>query len=85
MNTSIRGHWYICQNAACGLKIPLPDHLFDDPYDFKVIIPTECKCGRINLFSYSHAEKETEKPEVDKYFEGTDPGLQIASYWQNKV
>jgi hypothetical protein len=48
-----------------------------------VRIPAECKCGHINLFSFSHAEKETEKQEVDKYFEVNDPRLPIVSYWEN--
>ncbi len=85
MNTSHRGHWYKCQNTNCDLKIPIPDYLFDDPYDFKVKIPAECKCGHINLFSFSHAEKETEKQEVDKYFEVNDPRSQIVSYWENQI
>jgi hypothetical protein len=83
MNTSRRGHWYKCLNTGCDLKIPLPDYLFEDPYEFNIKIPAECKCGHINLFSFSPAEKETKKQEVDKYFEFYDPRLQVASYWEN--
>jgi hypothetical protein len=88
LNTGLHGHWFSCGNNDCNLKIPLPDYIFINREDHKINenikMAAECKCGFMNFFSFSQAESETKKPEVDKYFDIKDQRLRINAYWEGQ-
>lgn len=81
MNISQKGHWYKCKIAKCTSRIPLPDKIFIET-DYNESFEAECKCGQLNYFSWSDAEGETNKLEVDRYF-GKNPKFKWFSYWDD--
>jgi hypothetical protein len=78
LSTSQPGHWYKC--GKCESMIPLPDKAFGKiPHDEKLLV--ECKCGYPNFFIYSDGKGQTEKWEVDRYF---DPLFKLFAHWEER-